>query len=99
MFVLRKGIFLLGFIGDGDVERIHGRKEKPMIVEIRDLVDGRLTTIAEKSNPYEVRITIGSIVYWLSDIGIGGLQVRASKAMRFVPGAMNAIVIEGVDES
>lgn len=68
-----------------------------MIVEIRDLVDGRLTTIAEKANPYEVRITIGSTIYWLSDIGIGGLQVRTNRAMRFVPGAQNAIVIEGID--
>lgn len=69
-----------------------------MIVEIRDLVDGRLTTIAEKSNPCEVRITIGSIVYRLSDICIGGLQVRTNRAMRFVPGAMNAMVIECSDE-
>ena len=70
-----------------------------MIVEIRDLVDGRLTTIAEKANPYAVRITIGSTIYWLSDIGVGGLQVRASKAMKFVPASMRAMVIEGVDES
>lgn len=68
-----------------------------MIVEIRDLVDGRLTTIAEKANPYEVRITIGTTMYWLSDIGVGGLQVRASKVMKFVPASMRAIVIECSD--
>ena len=75
------------------------KKGELMSVEIRDLVDGRLTTIAEEANPYEVRITIGSTIYRLSDVGVGGLQVRTNKAaMKFVPGAMNAIVIEGVDE-
>ena len=62
-----------------------------MIVEIRDLIDGRLRTIAEEANPYEVRITIGSTIYRLSDIGVGGLQVRTNRGMRFVPRAMNAI--------
>lgn len=68
-----------------------------MIVEIRDLVDGRLTTIAEKANPYEVLITIGGIVYWLSDVN--GLLVRANRAMKIVPKVSNALVIEGIDES